>query len=74
MGLKYKIGLFPKFFLGMYNLSIVSPITTLINKRINHYFEFSSLLDDIEIIKKVDGQKFLNENHKTKLSAFKYQK
>ena len=75
MGLKYKISLFPKFFLGMYNLSIVSPIITLINKRINHYFEFSSLIDDKEIIKKVDGQKFLNENPQDETpGAFKYPK
>lgn len=62
MGLKYKIGILPKFFLGLYDQGLLKPIISLVNKRINHYFQFSSILDDIDIIKKINGQKFLDEN------------
>jgi putative sugar O-methyltransferase len=62
MGLKYKIGLIPKFFLGQYKSRILSLVIKITNKRINHYFEYSSLLDDIDVIINNDGKFLLDQN------------
>jgi len=73
MGLKYRLGPLPKMFLNYYRLKLLNPLIEIFNKRINHYFEFSSLLDDIEIIKKVGGNNFLNENPQNKTpGAYNY--
>ena len=62
MGLRYKIGYIPKLFLNYYKLKLLHPFINLINKRINHYFEFSTKVDDIKIIQNNGGKKLLGEN------------
>jgi putative sugar O-methyltransferase len=66
MGLKYKLGFIPKLFLNHYKLKVITPVIELFNKRINHYFELSSMLDDIEILRINNGEKFLAENPQNK--------
>ncbi len=66
MGLKYRIGIIPKLFLGQYNLNFISPLIKIINKRINHYFEYSSMLDDIAVIINNGGKNLIDQNPQNK--------
>lgn len=66
MGLKYPMTYFSKVFLDLKKNIILEWIYQIPKKRLKHYFEFSTMLDDISIIKSLDGEKLLNENPQSK--------
>jgi len=66
MGLRYPMTYFSKVFLGNKKNNLLNFFFKILKKRINHYFEFSSMLDDIEIIKNLGGEYLLNENPQNK--------
>ena len=66
MGLRYPMTYFSKVFLGNKKNIFLNSFFKIIKKRLNHFFEFSSMLDDIEIIKNLGGEYLLNENPQNK--------
>lgn len=66
MGLRYPMTYFSKVFLGNKKNNLLNFFFKILKKRINHFFEFSSMLDDIEIIKNLGGEYLLNENPQNK--------
>ena len=66
MGLKYKMTYFSKIFLGLKNIFFLNFLFELLKKRLNHIFEFSSMIDDIQIIKSLNGENLIKENPQNK--------
>jgi len=66
MGLKYKMTYFSKIFLGLKNIFFFNFLFELLKKRLNHIFEFSSMIDDIQIIKSLNGENLIKENPQNK--------
>ena len=66
MGLRYPMTYLSKVFLGIKKNKIIDIILKIPRKRLNHYFHYSSMLDDIEIIKSIGGDYLLNENPQNK--------
>lgn len=62
MGLKYPMTYLAKVFVGSKKNKFLEFFTRIIKKRINHFFEYSYMMDDIEIIKSLGGEKLLVEN------------
>ena len=73
IGLKYPMTCMSKNFLGLKTNKFLNYFVKIIKKRITHIFEYSSMLDDIQIIKSLGGEKILNENPQNKTpGASKY--
>ncbi len=66
MGLKYSMTFFSKIFLGINSLIFLTQFFDILKKRINHFFEYSSMLDDIQVIKKIDHENILQDNPQNK--------
>ena len=66
MGLRYPMTYLSKVFLGIKKNKIIDFILKIPRKRLNHYFHYSSMLDDIEIVKSLGGDYLLNENPQNK--------
>ena len=66
MGLKYPMTFFSKIFLGINSLIFFTQFFDILKKRINHFFEYSSMLDDIQVIKKMDCENILQDNPQNK--------
>ncbi len=66
MGLKYPMTYLSKVFLESKTNRFLFYFFKIIKKRLNHFFEYSSMLDDIEIIKSLGGDYLLNENPQNK--------
>tara|TARA_B100001029_G_scaffold113287_1_gene93581 strand:+ start:424 stop:1482 length:1059 start_codon:yes stop_codon:yes gene_type:complete len=66
MGLKYPMTFLSKIFLGINNLFLLNNFSSIIKKRFNHFFEYSSMLDDIQVIKSLGGELYLEENPQNK--------
>ena len=66
MGLRYPMTYLSKIFLGIKKNKIIDFILRIPRKRLNHYFHYSSMLDDIEIVKSLGGDYLLNENPQNK--------
>ena len=62
MGLKFPMTYISKIFLGLKTPIILNFIIKIFKKRLNHIFEYSSMVDDIEVIKKNNGKILLKEN------------
>lgn len=62
MGLKYSMTYLSKIFLGIKKPIILKFFFSIFRKRLNHIFEYSSMVDDIETIKRNGGEKLINEN------------
>lgn len=66
MGLKYPMTYLSKVFLGLKKNIMLEWLFRIPIKRLKHYFEFSSMLDDIAIIKSLGGENLINENPQSK--------
>ena len=66
MGLKYKMTHFSKIFLGLKNIFFLNFLFDFLKKRLNHIFEYSSMIDDIQIIKSLSGEDLIIENPQNK--------
>ena len=55
-----------KLFLGIKQNKLFNFFFKILNKRLNHFFQYSSMLDDIEVIKSSGGKKLLDENPQNK--------
>ena len=62
MGLNYPMTYFSKVFLGLKKNKFLEWIYKIPKKRLNHYFEYSTMLDDIAIIKTLGGNQLMIEN------------
>ena len=62
MGLNYSMTFISKIFLGLNNTNIYNNLFRFFKKRINHIFEYSSMLDDIDILKFLGSESLINEN------------
>ena len=62
MGLKFPMTFISKIFLGLKSNFLLSFLIKILKKRLNHIFEYSSMVDDIEVILKNDGEYLLKEN------------
>lgn len=62
MGLKYPMTFFSKTFLGLKSNFLLNFTVKILKKRLNHIFEYSSMVDDIEVIKNNNGSQLLIEN------------
>ena len=62
MGLRYRMTYFSKLFLGLNNNFFFNYFIKLLKIRINHILEYSSMVDDIQILKSLDGEDLIAEN------------
>ena len=66
MGLKYSMTFLSKNFLELNKIRLLNNFFNFFKKRLNHIFEYSSMLDDIEILKLLDGESLIKENPQNK--------
>ncbi len=66
IGLKYPMTFITKIFLGIKKNIFFNFLIDLINRRIGHVLEYSSMLDDIEILKSLGAKRLLTENPQDK--------
>jgi len=66
MGLKYSMTYFSKIFLGLKKKNIFYGFFELFKKRLNHIFEYSSMIDDIQILKLLGAENLIIENPQNK--------
>lgn len=62
MGLKYPMTQVSKIFLDLRKNFFLNGFTSLLRKRLNHIFEYSSMVDDINVLKYTGYETLLNEN------------
>ena len=62
MGLKYPMTYISKLFLGVKKNKFFNLFFKVVNKRLSHFFEYSSMADDINVIKSLGGENLLKEN------------